>query len=172
MSATKALTKSVNQTATPELRTSTILGSSRRKEALISLVRVHIPQTSPNTIWPFSFLGNLAFLRFWVLILGNFPSEILSKKSETFQFKLKRLPLDQVLTKNFSEKTEMTEMLKSHFGSSPLSNPFGQLFRTIRVGLPKFILGKAETIPETFQAVSRNAETLALQINHLREFDH
>jgi hypothetical protein len=28
-----------------------------------------------------------------------------------------------------------------------------------------------ETIPETFQAVSRNAETLALQINHLRELD-
>src|SRR5207253_2940160 len=28
-----------------------------------------------------------------------------------------------------------------------------------------------ETIRETFQAVSRNAETLALQMNHLRELD-
>ena len=46
-------------------------------------------------------------------------------------------------------------------------------FEKIWVAVRNLVLAPLtlETIPETFQAVSRNAETLALQINHLREFD-
>src|SRR4051794_18584199 len=101
MSATNALTKSVNQTATPELRTSTILGSSRREEALISFLRVHILQTPPNLISPFSF--SAGFSDFCICYLVISPLKCSLKNLKHFSLNLKCLALYQVLTKNLSE---------------------------------------------------------------------
>jgi hypothetical protein len=121
MSATNALTKSVHQTATPELRTSTNPSRSRREKPLISFLRVS--QTLPNSFSPFSFSGNLAFLVSWDLLPPNFASEMLPKNLKHFRLKLKCLAPYQVLTKNFTRKAEMPEMLKCHFGPWPLTNP-------------------------------------------------
>jgi hypothetical protein len=168
MSATNALTISVHQTATSELRTSTP-GRSRRKEGLISFVRVL--QALPNTISPFPFTGNLAFVGSW-LVIANLRSEILPTNLKHFRAKLKCLALYQVLTKNFTRKAEMPEMLKCHFGPRPLSNPLVSWFETIWIGFRNLVVAvlPLETAPETFQGVSRTAETLAIQMNPLREF--
>src|SRR4051812_30554638 len=91
MSAMNALTKSGHQTATPKLRTS-IHCSSRREKALT----IH---------------------GFWDLLLTYPPSEMLTKKGETFQLKVKCSALYQPLTKNFIQKTEIPEMLKCRFWS-------------------------------------------------------
>jgi hypothetical protein len=87
MSATNALAKSVHRTITPELRTSTSRSSSRREEALINLLH------------------------------GNSPFKMPARKPESFHLKLKCLALYQVLTKNFAEIPEISEMLKCGFGS-------------------------------------------------------
>jgi hypothetical protein len=167
MSATNALTKSVQQTATPKLRTS-ILRSSRSRlagKALTLFSRGRIPSRQVDSNHP---SGTLAFLGFWDLLPANFPSEMLPQKPGTFQFKLKCLALYQALTKNFAEKIEIPEMLKCHVAPWPLSNALVSCSMLVFAtwSLPLLL----ETILETFQAVSRNAETLALQMNHLREF--
>jgi hypothetical protein len=88
-------------------------------------------------------------------------------------WEVKCLAVYQALTKNFTTKAEM---LKCYFGLWAFESflvrwcfGIGHLSVAVRnLVLAPFTL---ETIPETFQAVSRNAETLALQMNHLRKFD-
>jgi hypothetical protein len=156
MSANNALTQSVHQTAAPELCKSTTLGRSRRQAlTLFSRVRISSRQIDSKQA-----LANLAFLGFWDLLPANFGSEMLPKTLKHFSLKLKCLPLYQLLTKNFTQKAEM---LRCHFDPQVVSHSLLSLAW-------KSILAKPETTPETFQGVSRNAETLALQMNHLREF--
>ena len=114
------LATSRSQPPTPELRTSTVPGSSRRKEALTLFSRVHIPQPQRNSMSPFFVLGQ--FLGFCDLLPANFPSELLPKNLKHFSSNLKCLALYQVLTKNFTKKIEMVEMLECHFGLCPLRN--------------------------------------------------
>jgi hypothetical protein len=121
MSATNALTKSVHQAATPELCTSTI-GSSRRKKALTLFARVRPPQSPPNRISPFCFLGNLGFPAFGICSLVISHLKCSPKNLKHFRSNLKCLALYQVLTKNFTQKPEMVEMLKCHFPPWPLRN--------------------------------------------------
>jgi hypothetical protein len=163
------LATSRSQPPTPELRTSTVPGSSRRKEALTLFSRVHIPQPQRNSMSPFFVLGQ--FLGFCDLLPANFPSELLPKNLKHFSSNLKCLALYQVLTKNFTQKAEMPEMLKWHFGRRLLSYSFVSCFEKTWVAVWNLVLAslRLETLPETFQTVSRNAETLALQLNHLRE---
>src|SRR5205085_10265667 len=116
------LAKSGSQSPTPELRTSTILGRSRREEALTLFSRVHILQTPLNSISPFSFSSNLTFLEFWDLLPSNFRSEMLPKNLKHFRSNLKRLPLYQALTKDFTEKAEM---LKCYLGPWALGSLVG-----------------------------------------------
>jgi hypothetical protein len=181
MSATNALTKSVHQTVTPELRTSAVRSTRSRLagKALTLFARAYVPQSPSHSIFPFSFLGILRLLGFWHWVPANSPSEMLAQKLKAFQFKLKCLALYQVLTKNFAETPEIpeiSEMLKCHFGPWPSSHRLVSCLAKIWIGFRKLLLARlppetvAETTPETFQAVSRNAETLALQMNHLREF--
>jgi ankyrin repeat protein len=166
MSATNALTKSVQQTAIPELRTS-ILGSSRRKKALTLFSRVPIPFRQVDSKHA---LGNFGFPALGICYLVISHLKCSPKNLKHFRLNLKCLALYQVITKNLTQKAEMSEMLKCHFRPWPLSNP-GSLEK-ICLGFRNLVLAPVplETIPETFQAVSRNAETLALQMNHLREF--
>jgi hypothetical protein len=167
------LAKSGSQSPTPELRTSTILGRSRREEALTLFSRVHIPQTPLNSISPFSFSSNLTFLEFWDLLPANFRPEMLPKNLKHFRSNLKRSALYQALTKNFTTKAEM---LKCYFGPWACESflghwclAIGHLSGALRILV--LALLPLETIPETFQAVSRNAETLALQMKDLRRFE-
>jgi hypothetical protein len=124
MSATNALTKSVHQTATPKLRTSTILGSSRREEALILFPRVHVRQTPLHSIPPFSLSVVWHYLGFgfWDFLPANFRSEMLPKNLKHFRLKLKSLALYQALTKNLTQKAEMPEMLKWYFEPWPFES--------------------------------------------------
>jgi hypothetical protein len=164
-----ALVKNGYQPPTPELRTSTS-GSSRRKKALTLFSRVQVPSHQVDSKHA---LGNLLFLRFCHFLLANFRSEMLPKKPKHFRSKLKCLALYQALTKNFTTKAEM---LKCYFGPWAFESFLGR--RCLSIGdlsaaLRNLVLASLtlETIPETFQAVSRNAETLALQMKDLREVD-
>ena len=119
MSATNALTKSVHQTAMPKLSTSTIPGRSRSRlagKALTLDPRVHVSQTLPNSLPPFSFSVIWHSLGFGICYLLLSPLKCSPKNLKHFRLKLKCLALYQSLTKNLTQKAEMPEMLKCYFG--------------------------------------------------------
>jgi hypothetical protein len=112
MSATKALTKSVQHTVTPELRTSTTLGRRRRKKVSEFILA---SSNSPSLGRFATGLGNSGCCPFGISHLKCSP-----KNLKHFSSKVKCLALYQVLTKNFTQKAEMVEMLKCHFAPWPL----------------------------------------------------
>jgi hypothetical protein len=122
------LAKSRSQPPTPELRTSTFPGRSRRKKALTLFSRIQIPQNKRNSMSPFFLLGQ--FLGFCDLLP---PSEALPINMKHFSSKLKCWALYQALTQNLTQKAEMPEMLKCHFSPVALSNPLASSFERARL---------------------------------------
>jgi hypothetical protein len=141
MSATNALTKSVHQTATPKLRTSTILGRSQREEGQLLETHLRKTETSHPKLRHLAPLSN-SYANFSV-------RKAIPSKTETGTLRVRASKVSNHYTSLAHSSLYWPFQIGP--GSRPLRND-------------------PETVPETFQAVSRNAETLALQMNHLREF--
>ena len=99
------------------------------------------------------------------------------RKTETSHPELRHLAPLSTSYANFSVRKTTPSKTETgvRFRASKLSNPglahsLANWLLEIGPCSPS-LRNDPETIPETFQAVSRNAETLALQMNHLREFD-